>query len=359
MESNTYPSTVPTLPYCLSSLEFPREAFSGLFYSYSSSMTFLSMYCTPYHYCSQTTPNVCPPYHLLLTVNIYNLISTSSPTGVLSGSCSSMSPNAHCCPSVQTIIAVPTSFPTTSTITKSLHVLITRILASLCLTISPGLSILLKSLPKHKNYRILGLLRRTFSATNSITTRKSLYISLVRSQLLYGSQIWRPVLIKDIKSLEQIQRRATKFILNGHYTGYRSRLLKLHLLPLMMTLELQDILFFVRSLKQSALNCSSFNISQYTSFSSNATRSGSHSKLVQPFVKTNRFKNFYFNRFPHLWNALPPIDLQLSYESIKIKLTNLFWNSFVQNFDSNNPCSYHFCCPCSKCSLLPKSTFLQ
>ena len=81
--------------------------------------------------------------------NFYNLTSTSSPTGALSGNCSSMSPNAHCCPSVQTIIAVPTSFPTTSTIVKSLYVLITRILASLCLTISPGLSILRKSLPKH------------------------------------------------------------------------------------------------------------------------------------------------------------------------------------------------------------------
>ena len=130
IESNTYPSTVPTLPYCLSSLEFPRKAFSGLSYSYSSSMTFLNMYYTPYHYCSQTTPNVCPPYRLLLTVNFYNLTSTSSPTGVLSGSCSSTSPNAHCCPSVQPITAVPTSFLTTSTIVKSLHVLITRISAS-------------------------------------------------------------------------------------------------------------------------------------------------------------------------------------------------------------------------------------
>ena len=210
-----------------------------------------------------------------------------------------------------------------------------------------------------KAYRILGLLRRTFSATNSITTKKSLYISLVHSQLLYGSQIWRPVLIKDIKRLEQIQRRATKFILNGHYTGYRSRLLKLHLLPLMMTLELQDILFFVRSLNQSALNCTSFNISQYTSFSSNATRSGSYSKLVQPFVKTNRFKNFYFNRFPHLWNTPPPIDLQLSYESIKIKLTDLFWNSFVQNFDSNNPCSYHFCCHAASVHYCPSLLFFS
>ena len=87
-------------------------------------------------------------------------------------------------------------------------------------------------------HRILGLLHRTFSATNSISTRKTSYISLVRSQLLYGSQIWRPALIKDIKILEQIQRRATKFILNGHYTDYKSWLLKLHLLPLIMTLEL-------------------------------------------------------------------------------------------------------------------------
>ena len=227
---------------------------------------------------------------------------------VLSGSCSSTSPNAHCCPSVQTIIAVPTSFPTTSTIweiTSCTHH------KDLGITMSHDLS-----WSKHiaqissKAYHILGLLRRTLSATNSITTRKSLYISLVRSQLLYGSQIWRPILIKDINSLEQTKRWATKFILNGHYTDYKSRLLKLHLLPLMMTLEHQAILFFVRSLKQSALNCSSFIISQYTSFSSilNATRSGSHSKLVQPFVKTNRLKNFYFNRFPHLSMECTPTN---------------------------------------------------
>ena len=129
IESNMYPSRVTTPLDCLSSLEFPREAFSSLFSCYHSSMTFLNMYCNPYHYCLQMTPNVCPPYHLLLTVNFYNLTSTSSPTGVLSESCSSTNPNAHCCSSVHTIIAVPTSFPTTSTIAKSLHVLITRILA--------------------------------------------------------------------------------------------------------------------------------------------------------------------------------------------------------------------------------------
>ena len=51
------------------------------------------------------TPNVCLPYHLLLTVNFYNLTSMSSPTRVLCGNYSSMSLNAHCCPLVQTITA--------------------------------------------------------------------------------------------------------------------------------------------------------------------------------------------------------------------------------------------------------------
>ena len=58
-------------------------------------------------------------------------------------------------------------------------------------------------------YKILCLLRRTFCSSNNVTTKKRLYISLVRSQLLYGSHIWRPLQLKDIESL---QRRATKYV---------------------------------------------------------------------------------------------------------------------------------------------------
>ena len=96
-----------------------------------------------------------------------------------------------------------------------------------------------------KAYKILGLLRRTFASSNNVTTKKKLYISLVRSQLTYGSQIWRPFLLKDINPIEQIQRRATKYILNDYTSDYRSRLITLNLLPMSMLLELNDICFFV------------------------------------------------------------------------------------------------------------------
>ena len=75
---------------------------------------------------------------------------------------------------------------------------------------------------------------------------------------MYCSPIWRPYLVKDISNLEHLQRRATKYILNDYISDYKTRLLKLELLPLMYTFELSDIMFFIKSIKNPT---SSFNIS--------------------------------------------------------------------------------------------------
>lgn len=65
-----------------------------------------------------------------------------------------------------------------------------------------------------KAYRSLNLLRRTISSTHIPSTKRRLYVSLVRSNLTYCSQMWRPNLHKDIENIERVQRRATKYILN-------------------------------------------------------------------------------------------------------------------------------------------------
>ena len=58
--------------------------------------------------------------------------------------------------------------------------------------------------PVGKAYKQLGLLRRTFANVNSTAEKKQLldYLSLVRSQLMYCSLIWRPQLVNDILRLE-------------------------------------------------------------------------------------------------------------------------------------------------------------
>ena len=70
-----------------------------------------------------------------------------------------------------------------------------------------------------KAYRTLGLVR--FFPVLFRHRLKSNYIatSLVRSQVLYCSPVWRPHLIKDIKKLEQLQRWATKYILSDYLSA--------------------------------------------------------------------------------------------------------------------------------------------
>ena len=118
-----------------------------------------------------------------------------------------------------------------------------------------------------KAYKQLGLIRRTFSSSVSIRAKKLLYLSLVRSQLTYCCQIWRPHLIKDITFLERIQRRATKFILNDFSADYKTRLISLSLLPLMFLYELFDVLFFVKCLKFPNPN---FVVKEFISFSTSS-----------------------------------------------------------------------------------------
>ncbi len=68
-----------------------------------------------------------------------------------------------------------------------------------------------------KAYQSLYLIRRAIPCTSPINIKKSLYLSLVRSQLTYCSQLWFPNKIQDIILLESVQRRATKYILNNNH----------------------------------------------------------------------------------------------------------------------------------------------
>ena len=130
---------------------------------------------------------------------------------------------------------------------------------------------------------------------------------------MFCSILWKPYLLKDIRQLEQLQRRATKYILNDYTSDYKTRLSKLNMLPLMYILDISDIIFAIKSLKSPT---NAFSITDHITFASGNTRLGSSNKL-QHWNFNVTSSNFFFNRLPRIWNALPT-------PTIKYKLTNFF-----------------------------------
>ena len=159
-------------------------------------------------------------------------------------------------------------------------------------------------------------LAQSIASTTPVKDKKLLFTSLILPKLTYCSPILRPNLIKDIGMLERVQVRVTKFILNDYHSDYKSRLISLQILPLMYRLKLNDLMFFISSLKNPQ---SHYNTLDYFSFCDHpfGTRSSTHMKLKHSLSSTSLLHHSFFHRLPRLWNPLPQIDTSLSLPTIK------------------------------------------
>jgi hypothetical protein len=79
-----------------------------------------------------------------------------------------------------------------------------------------------------KANKMLGLLRRCTLEFHNPQTTRLLYLTIVRSNFSYASQLWSPQKVELIQEMEKVQRRASTFILNLNYLSeipYKERLL--------------------------------------------------------------------------------------------------------------------------------------
>ncbi len=199
-----------------------------------------------------------------------------------------------------------------------------------------------------KCYRSLHMIRRNVPLNSSVNVKKQLYLTLVKSLISYCCQLYRPFLVRDIQSIERIQRRATKYILSDFTIDYKTRLSSLSMLPLMYWLDLQDLVFMVKCLKDPR---DTINIFRHISYVNSSTRGSSAGKLTHRYTRLSSTRHFYFHRVVKLWNSIPHelLDLQLTTSTIKSRLRLYFWDHFKQNFNPDNLCTFHFVCPCHMC----------
>jgi hypothetical protein len=150
---------------------------------------------------------------------------------------------------------------------------------------------------------MVGLLRRTCLLLTVCNVRRTLYLSLVKSQLCYAAEVWSPSQYNNKTLLERVQRRATRWILQARDLTYRDRLQMLNLLPLTYDSDIKDLTYFFKLLN----GFCDLNISYFVSFvSHNRTRNCENPSLVLKVLscKTNAFQSSFFNHIVPLWNCV-------------------------------------------------------
>jgi hypothetical protein len=140
-----------------------------------------------------------------------------------------------------------------------------------------------------KANRTLGLMKRIFRDLQDIQTR-------------YTN--WSPYTKKYAKLIENVQRRATKFILNyPEDMKYIDRLIKLNLLPLEHRRQISDLTFFFKSTNGLVTT----NINTFLTVFEPGYRTGNYDINNYNLIikhKQDYYRKSYFIRTAELWNTL-------------------------------------------------------
>ena len=182
-------------------------------------------------------------------------------------------------------------------------------------------------------------MRWTFKSSS---TRRTLYLAIVRPALGYATQVWAPQTIDLIRRIERVQRRASKFILDLPFLceeSYRDRLLSIDILPICYWHEFLDLVFFFKATNDTV--CVSHDVLPERIAPTRVTRaSASNAKSFTPKkCRTCTHQHSFFVRTSRSWNALP---LQLRYEHVtlnqfKLLLSSYYKDALISRFDIEDP----------------------
>jgi len=177
----------------------------------------------------------------------------------------------------------------------------------------------------NKANRALGLVTRTFKYHNP-RSFTNLYKSYVRPHLEFAVQAWSPYLKKDKRTLEKVQRRATRQMQGMEGLSYQERLEKTGLYSLECRRQRGDLIetFKILNKLENVQETDFFkrtkDIPHYPS-----TRGGPLKLFKIKSCKSDIRKNFFSHRSVNLWNSLPKeIKLTKTVDSFKASLDK-YW----------------------------------
>ena len=117
----------------------------------------------------------------------------------------------------------------------------------------------------------------------------------------YCVQAWNLYLVKDIKCLEKVQKRATSLIPSIARYSYQERLKILELYSLERRRERGDLIETFKILK----GLERVEKEKWFTLSENVHLRGYELKLEKPRARLDIRKNFFSHRIINAWNRLP------------------------------------------------------
>ena len=194
-----------------------------------------------------------------------------------------------------------------------------------------------------KSNRVLSMLKRNSARRLHWHQRLNMYKSMVLPILSYGCCVWN-LSKADMKSLEQVQRRASDWILGYPELNYKQRLYALNILPLSMYFQISDLLMLSKLLSKKYNVSLNNHLTPY--IQKYSTRNSEKQIFELPDLKLETGRGNFWYRTPRLFNKL--VNL-LDDVGLKKRLVAFFWSWFEANFDTDKPCTWIFACDCANC----------
>ena len=191
---------------------------------------------------------------------------------------------------------------------------------------------------------MLGITKRTCHFIINPRKRRSLYLSLVRSQFEHCSSIWRPNTETEILMFEKLQKKAIKWIYgeqNHHYDQetYVNKCMQIQIIPMLKFFDINDLVLFHKIIYERVpLSLPNF-IHRYSgsgrlrqanldslSFVSHVNSDHNNMSCRSPFYKT------FYHKVLHVWNSLPYHIRSIPDTSyFKNKIKTYFWQELASN----------------------------
>ena len=177
-----------------------------------------------------------------------------------------------------------------------------------------------------KANNLIGVIKRSFSCLDP-PMFQTLYTTLIRPHLEYASVIWNPCQLGNARSIEKIQRRATRIVPQLRNIPYHDRLNALDLPSLLYRRRFLDMVMVYKIIH--GLDGAPFD--DFFSYHNISTRSNGF-KLYKHFSRLNVRKFSFSQRVINDWNNLPMEVVQTSNVILFKAALHNFWECHKFDF---------------------------